>query len=60
MLWAVFGEFEFSLILSTQRQYPEQWLGSFGQAFPRPGVLERIAQVPHLTVRSNVLEVEVI
>ena len=60
MQWAVFGEFEFSLILSTQSQYPEQWLGSFGQAVPRPAVLERIAQVMRLTVRSNALEVEVI
>ena len=60
MQWAVFGEFEFSLILSTQRQYPEQWLGSFGQDAERSAVLERIAQVPRLTVSSNVLEVEVI
>ena len=60
MQWAVFGEFEFSLILSTQSQYPEQWLGSFGQDAERSAVLERIAQVPRLTVRSNVLEVEVI
>jgi hypothetical protein len=57
---AVPGRYEFSLILSTQSQYPEQWLGSFGQDAERSAVLERIAQVPRLTVSSNVLEVEVI
>jgi hypothetical protein len=57
---AVPGRFEFSLILSTQSQYPEQWLGSFGQDAERSAVLERLAQVPRLTVRSNVLQVEVI
>jgi hypothetical protein len=54
------GQSEFSLILSTQSQYPEQWLGSFGQDAERSAVLERIAQVPRLTVRSNVLQIEVI
>jgi hypothetical protein len=57
---AVPGRFEFSLILSTQSQYPEQWLGSFGQDAERSAVLERLAQVPRLTVSSNVLQVEVI
>jgi hypothetical protein len=57
---AVPGRFEFSLVLSTQSQYPEQWLGSFGQDAERSAVLERIAQVPRLTIRSNVLKVEVI
>jgi hypothetical protein len=57
---AVPGRYEFSLILSTQSQYPEQWLGSFGQDAERSAVLERIAQVPRLTIRSNVLEVEVL
>jgi len=57
---AVPGRYEFSLILSTQSQYPEQWLGSFGQDAQRSAVLERIAQVPRFTIRSNVLEVEVI
>lgn len=54
------GRFEFSLVLSTQSQNPEQWLGYFGQDAERSAVLERIAQVPRLTIRSNVLKVEVI
>lgn len=54
------GRYEFSLTLSTQSQYPEQWLGSFGQDAERSAVLERVAQVPRITIRSNVLEVEVI
>jgi hypothetical protein len=57
---AVPGRYEYSLILSTKSQSPEQWLGRFGQDAELSGVLERIKQVPHLTVRSNVLEVEVI
>jgi hypothetical protein len=54
------GRYRFTLILSMESQYPEQWLGYFGQDAERPAVLERIAQVPRLTVRSNELEVEVI
>jgi hypothetical protein len=54
------GRYEFDLTLSTQRQYPEQWLGYFGQDAERSAVLQRIAQVPRLTVRSNILEVEVL
>jgi hypothetical protein len=54
------GRYEYTLILSTESQSPEQWLGRFGQDAELSGVLERIEQVPRLTVRSNVLEVEVI
>lgn len=57
---AVPGRYELTVVLSTESQYPEQWLGYFGQDAERSAVLERIAQVPRLTVRSNVLEVEVI
>ena len=57
---AVPGRYKSTLIFSTEGQYPEQWLGYFGQDAERSAVLERIAQVPRLTVRSNVLEVEVI
>jgi hypothetical protein len=57
---AVPGRYELTLVLSTESQHPEQWLGYFGQDAERSAVLERIAQVPRLTIRSNVLEVEVI
>jgi hypothetical protein len=53
------GRYELSLILSTESQHLEQWLGRFGQEADRAAILERIAQVPRLTVRSNVLQVEV-
>lgn len=49
---------QFTLVVSTESQHPEQWLGYFGQDAERSAVLERIAQVPRLTIRSNVLEVE--
>ncbi len=57
---AVPGRYEFTLMLSMDSQYPEQWLGYFGQDAERSAVLQRIAQSPRLTVRSNVFEVEVI
>jgi hypothetical protein len=56
---AVPGRYEFSLMLSTESENPEQWLGRFGQDAERSAVLERIAEVPRLTIRSNVLEVDV-
>jgi hypothetical protein len=53
------GIYRYTLELSTESERPEQWLGSFGQDEERSGVLELIARVPRLTVRSNVLDVEV-
>jgi hypothetical protein len=53
------GRYELSLTLSTESQRPEQWLGRFGQEADQAAILERIAQVPRLTVRSNVLQLEV-
>jgi len=52
------GRYQFSLVLSTESQSPEQWLGRFGQDAERAGVLERIAIVPRQTIRSNLLEVQ--
>jgi hypothetical protein len=57
---AIPGRYAFSVVLSTESQQPEQWLGRFGQDAERSAVLERLARVPRLTSRSNVLEVEVI
>jgi hypothetical protein len=54
------GLYQFTLDLSTESEHPEQWLGYFGQDAERSAVLERISQVPRLSIRSNVLEVEVI
>ena len=53
------GIYRYALELSTESERPEQWLGSFGQEQDREAVLELIARVPRLTVRSNDLDVEV-
>ncbi len=52
------GVYEFSLTLSTESARPEQWLGIIGY----PGeekVLELLKEVPHLTIKSNVLTIKV-
>jgi hypothetical protein len=54
------GLYQFTLVVSTESQHPEQWLGYFGQDADRSAVLERVAQVPRLTISSEVFEVEVI
>ena len=54
------GLYQFTLIISTESQSPDQWLGYFGQDAERSAVLERIAQVPRFTINSNVFEVQVI
>jgi len=52
------GLYEFSLTLSTESKRDEQWLGIVGY----PGeekVLELLKKMPRLTVKSNVLTIEV-
>lgn len=47
------GVYEFSLMLSTESASPEQWLGAFGQDASRAAVLERIADVPRVTLAAK-------
>ena len=44
------GVYEFSLTFSTASASPEEWLGAFGQDAERAAVLERIAEVPRVTL----------
>jgi hypothetical protein len=53
------GTYRCTLSLSTESERPEQWLGRFGQDAERDAVLELVARVPGLTLRSE-LEVKVV
>jgi hypothetical protein len=44
------GVYELSVTFSTASASPEEWLGAFGQDAERAAVLERIAEVPRLTL----------
>src|SRR5262245_5779099 len=48
------GTYRCTLLLSTERESPEQWLGRFGQDAERGAVLELVARVPRLALRSEV------
>ena len=47
------GVYEFSITFSTESAAPDDWLGRFGQDAERALVLERIAEVPRLTVSAR-------
>ncbi|MGH2697825.1 MAG: hypothetical protein ACRDJL_01325 [Actinomycetota bacterium] len=53
------GRYRYGLVLSTESEAPERWLGRFNQDAERAAVLDLIQRVPRLTVTSNVLEIEV-
>jgi hypothetical protein len=57
---AIPGRYQFSLVLSTESQRPEEWLGKFGQDAERSAVLERVSEVPRLTARSSPLDIEIV
>jgi hypothetical protein len=56
---ATAGIYQFQLILSTESENPEQWLGTFGQETERDAVLKRVLKIPRGTFRSNTLEIEI-
>lgn len=47
------GVYELSLTFSTASASPEEWLGAFGQDAERAAVLERIAEVPRVTLSAT-------
>jgi hypothetical protein len=53
------GTYRFRLVLSTESETPEQWLGRFNQEEEREEVLELVSRVPRVTLESNALEVRV-
>jgi hypothetical protein len=53
------GTYRFQLVLSTESESPEQWLGRFNQDETRDEALELVLRVPRVTLESNTLEVRV-
>lgn len=47
------GDYEVSVIFSTESASPEDWLGRFGQDVDRDAVLKRVADIPQLTLTAT-------
>ena len=56
---ATAGIYRYQLVLSTESENPEQWLGTFGQETEREAVLKRVLKIPRGTFRSNTLNIEI-
>lgn len=56
----VAGDYRFELTLSTDSPSDEAWLGRFNQSAERERVLQRVAEIPRLTVSAQPLHIRAV